>query len=119
MLIHEGHDNTLNLPYVDQKMPDGTIERRYLASLRTPDDHKMMALPGLEAATGIVPLTRDQITAHLFERRSTEVPILDQNGQGACVAYAHAAAVMLLRASSGAPYVPLCTIDEVYPERLR
>ena len=106
MLVNEGHDNTLNLPYVDQKMPDGTIERRYLASLRTPDNHKMMALPSLEA-TGITPFTRDQIKGLLFEQRRPDVPILDQNGQGACVAYAHTTAAMLLRASTNAPYVAL------------
>jgi len=35
-LIFEGHDQSLDLPFVDQKMPDGTIERRFLARLPTP-----------------------------------------------------------------------------------
>jgi len=106
-LIFEGHDQSLDLPFVDQKMPDGTIERRFLARLPTPRDHPMMALPGIEADPALVPLPKSQWPSLAFNRVHEEVPILDQDGKGACEAFDWTSSFMLLRARAGAPYVAL------------
>ena len=103
MLIGEGVSPENGLPYVDQWTPEG-IQRRYLGRLPTPEGHSMMALPGLEAVTGISPIPRDKIVNMAFESRWTEVPILDQDGQGACTAYAHATAAMLVRSRAGSTF---------------
>lgn len=108
MLVSEGHDNTLDLPYVDQRMPDGTIERRYLASLRTPDDHPMMSAPyWLDANPDITPIPKARWRDYAFERYHGEVPILDQDGKGACEAFSWATQMMLAIVRAGEPYVAL------------
>src|SRR5262245_42007274 len=96
------------MPYVDQVLPDGRTERRYLALIPTPANHRMMAAaPGFEQATGIKPIPRSGWPDLVFERRHTDVPILDQDGKGACVPHGGTSAVLLARARSGAPYVAL------------
>ncbi len=70
----------------------------------TPKGHPMMALPGWES-TGLPSLKLSDIPE--FDRRRMTVPILDQDGKGACLPHAFASAMMIARETSGAPYVPL------------
>lgn len=85
--------------YID---PHG--EKRYLTALPTPDDHKMKALPDWVGA-GFEVLDLKQIQP--FSRIWDVVPILDQNGKGACLPHAWTTGFMIARAISGAPYVKL------------
>lgn len=104
MLVGEGvHDD---LPFVDQ-LVNGKVERRYLTALPTPAGHKMMLAPGWEGATGLNVIPRAKWAALQFERVHKEIPILDQNGHGACVGYAATGIAELLRARAGMTYVPL------------
>lgn len=106
MLLAQGIDRGNGLPYVDQ-LVNGVAHRRYLTALPTPASHKVMALAPWSQATGIAPIPRADWPKRAFQRIHTEVPILDQDGQGACVAYAATAAAMLLRVRGGETYTPL------------
>lgn len=93
-------DSPEELPYVIT--PDG--EKRFLAALPTPSDHIMRALPTYEGA-GFDMIPRSAWPTHQFSRRWTVVPILDQNGRGACLPHSWARRCMLARVRSGAPFV--------------
>jgi len=111
MLISEGVCPEKGLPYVDQDTGSG-VERRYLAKLPTPKGHAMMALPTFGeflAGAGNPLIPRAEWGRHEFEAPAKAVPMLDQNGHGACVGYAHGGAAMVLRARSGAPFVHLAS----------
>jgi hypothetical protein len=101
-----------SLFYFDQKTSGG-IERRYLATLPTPKQHAMRALPSFQDATGITPLTRDQWPDHVFESRQTTVPILDQDGEGKCTCSAGTRAAMIVRARNQMSFVMLSD-DSMY-----
>ncbi len=92
--------DAIELPYVDT--PDG--HRRWLAALPTPDGHLMKALPTW-AGAGFPTIPRSDW--RLFSRPWASVPMLDQDGRGACLPHAWAEAVMIARAISGAPHVDL------------
>ena len=81
-------------------------DTRVLSWLPTPTDHPfhVSALPTWES-TGLPTLALKDIPP--FKRHWDSVPILDQNGKGACLPHAWTAATMIARAISGAPYVPL------------
>lgn len=113
MIIDAGNDPRTGFDYVDQRLPDGSVERRWLTALPTPADHAMMALPTWQEATGIEPIARAEWPSLVFERRHTEVPILDQNGHGACVGYASTGIAMLLRAAAKMTFV-LLSADSLY-----
>lgn len=102
MLIAEGIHN--DLPFVDQKMPDGTVERRYLTALPTPSGHPMMMAPGWGEATGIPVIPRAEWSKHVFNTPHQDVPMLDQDGEGACVGYAATGAAMVLRSRARMGY---------------
>lgn len=106
MIIGDGNDPVTGFDYVDQWV-NGVVERRLLTALPTPRDHAMMALPGWEAATGIEPIPRSEWPKHLFNNKRISVPILDQNGHGACVGYASTSIAMVLCDRMGFTYEPL------------
>ena len=94
-------DDGSTLPYfVD---PQG--ETRILAALPTPTNHMMMsAVPTwLEAGYQTI----DRKDWRTFSRVQSSVPILDQNGKGACLPHAFARWMMLLRIKMGLPFVKL------------
>lgn len=64
----------------------------------------MMQLPGW-SSTGLPTLKLSEIPE--FDRTQSSVPILDQNGKGACLPHAYSEAVMIARAISGAPFIKL------------
>jgi hypothetical protein len=75
-------DDGVDLPYVDT--PDG--QRRWLAVLPTPKDHlskKSATWTQFAGQVGIPTIPLKDVEP--FDRVHTSVPILDQNGKGACV----------------------------------
>lgn len=107
MLLREGIDPQNALPYVDQDTGSG-VERRYLGLLPTPPDHPMLAAVPLFSSylesLGAAVIPSSEWKRHEFERKRHRVPILDQDGHGACVAYASTAGAMLERDRTGAPF---------------
>lgn len=112
MIIGDGNDPVTGFDYVDQVV-NGVLERRLLTALPTPRDHAIMALPGWEAATGITPIPRADWPNICFENKHTSVPILDQNGHGACVGYAATSIAMILCDRMGFTY-ELLSADFLY-----
>jgi hypothetical protein len=97
--MEDGND----LPYVEQ---DG--EKRILARLPTPKGHAVFSVPTWDegVASGELPDIPFK-DVKPFSRVRTDVPILDQDGRGACLPHAWSEAVMISRAVSGAPFVKL------------
>ena len=92
------------LPYVDQIGPGGRTERRYLALLHAPQETAAMRAAPTWASTGLKPVPRDGWPRLAFERVYTQIPILNQMQNGACVAFTGTTAALLAYARSGAPY---------------
>jgi hypothetical protein len=106
MLVGEGTDPNNGLPYVDHDTGSG-VERRFLTAFPTPEGHAMMAMPGWEEATGIAPIPRSEWPNLVFKHLHSEIPILDQDGEGKCVAASGTSAFMIIRARAGFPFVLL------------
>ncbi len=70
----------------------------------TPKGHPMLALPGW-TSTGFPTLKLADVEP--FDRRRFTIPILDQDGKGACLPHAFASAMMIARDVSGAPFIKL------------
>lgn len=85
-------------------------EKRLLTWRPTPKGHPTFgALPTWEqhaADEGLPPIRFADLKPWRSVR--TDVPILDQNGRGACVTHSAAANVMLARAAAGYTFVDLC-----------
>jgi hypothetical protein len=103
-LIAHSNEKDTGLEYVDQQMPDGTVQRRYLTAMPTPADHPLKQSRGWEAITGIPVIPKQEFKNFLFETLHTEVPIVDQNGRGKCVLSALKGLIEVLRSRSGAPF---------------
>lgn len=85
-------------------------EKRLLTWLPTPKTHGLFAaLPTWEqhaADEGLPDISFGKLP--FWNTPRTDVPIIDQNGRGACVAHAAVSAVMLARAAAGYSFVDLC-----------
>lgn len=90
------------LPYV--VTPDG--QKRYLAANPSPSDHPARGLRTYSQA-GFEVIPRAEWKDIQFKREYKNIPILDQNGRGACLPHAWARACMKARVNSGAPFVKL------------
>jgi len=96
----DGHE----FPYLD-----AGGEKRLLARLPTPQDHKIRTLiptwdQGVSAGT-LPPVQFKDIKP--FKHIRDDVPILDQDGKGACLPHAWTSATMISRAISGAAFTKL------------
>lgn len=92
--------NGVLLPYYD----DPTGVRRWLTAFPSPPDHPLRSSPTWTQA-GLPLLSYAEMGD--FARVWSVVPILDQEESSACLPHAFAEAMMIARAVSGAPYIPL------------
>jgi hypothetical protein len=100
-----GHLHLEGAPEPIPYFVDPQGETRLLAAFPTPRDHMMFSLPTWEQA-GFPTIPRSDWRA--FDERQKSIPILDQDGKGACLPHGFATACMSAVLKSGAKFVELC-----------